>query len=50
MKTEAYKLAEHLYATFWKRQEVEAPPFQEQALAIVRMWTNIAQSAIDYKD
>jgi hypothetical protein len=45
------KLAEHLYTTFWQRNGVKNPsPFGEQATAIIKMWTNIALSALDFKE
>jgi hypothetical protein len=45
------KLAEHLYTTFWQRNNVKNPaPLGEQATAIIKMWTNIALSAIDFKE
>lgn len=45
------KLAEHLYDTFWQRNGVKTPPpLDEQATAIIKMWTNIALSAIDFKE
>jgi len=43
-------LAKHLYDTFWERNEVKVPPFEEQAKAIINMWTNIARSAIEYEE
>lgn len=44
------KLAEHLYDTFWQRNGVIVPAFDEQAVAIIKMWTNIALSALDFKE
>lgn len=43
-------LAEHLYNTFWERNKVEVPPFNEQAPAIISMWVNIALSVETFKE
>lgn len=44
------RLADHLYNTFWERNQVEVPPLDDQAAAIIKMWTNIAVSALEFKE